>query len=518
MRPGRFLVVPLLAILALLVVQAWGAVLEPTPVITDTSDDLRRIVWRGAVQPDGVVAVELRLEFRDDEERDLGFDLPADAQQVRVDGVPVAVSDFSNGPVGVFQGTASISYEVAGAVRRFEDGALVELGMYPSLISYTGLGDTEVQGVLSWYDDSGSWDHRFIVPPLHDIRAERIIASGADGAAVRFTAAGFPWRDATMLAELTSSAVPSAPVVAGTVDDAFDARRAELTEGPLEDGEPDDYTPVRQLVAAVLLSAWLGLLLTWLVPRWRRAAAEQAGAAAGVPDEIHEPPSALPPAVVGMLVGTSGGGERSVVAGTLLGLAARREIRIDGIDSERFTLRIPASTSGVDEFERLLLTALRPQGQAAAEVMLTGPPLWSDGPHPFVRPMRRAMHKRARGDGLTTPAFSPVVLLVAAVVMGVTALVGSGGRSTVAVVALIAGPVLAIGAGLAAGFALTRRGRRARAEWVAYGRFLRESGSLADLGVPAIAVWGPHLAYGAVLGVCPTAARALSPRFDRKPV
>ena len=96
-----------------------------------------------------------------------------------------------------------------------------------------------------------------------------------------------------------------------------------------------------------------------------------------------------------MLVGGSGGGDRSVVAGTLLGLAARREIRIDGIDSERFALRIPSSTVGGDDFERLLLTALRPQGQAAAEVTLTGPPLWSDGPHPWLRPLRQAMAKRA---------------------------------------------------------------------------------------------------------------------------
>lgn len=116
---------------------------------------------------------------------------------------------------------------------------------------------------------------------------------------------------------------------------------------------------------------------------------------------------------------------------------------------------------------------------------------------------------------MTTPVFSPLVLLLAAVLMGITALVGSGGRSILAMVVLVGGPVLAISAGLTAGSALTRQGRRVRAEWVAFGRFLRESGSLADLGVPAIAVWGQHLAYGTVLGACPTAARALSPRFGR---
>ena len=85
-------------------------VLEPTPVITDTNDDLRRIVWRASVQSDGVVAVAIDLEFRNDDERNIGFTLPGGAQQVRVDGRPVLVSDFSDGPVGTFRGVASISY------------------------------------------------------------------------------------------------------------------------------------------------------------------------------------------------------------------------------------------------------------------------------------------------------------------------------------------------------------------------------------------------------------------------
>ncbi len=276
--------------------------------------------------------------------------------------------------MGAFRGTARLSYEVVGAVRRFDDGALVDLAMYSGLISSTGLGDTEVQGVLWWLEDSGSGDVRFIVPPLRDIRAETIIGRAASGGAVRFTAAGFPWHDATLLAELSPSAASSIPVSEGSADDVFGVRRAELTKGPLANGDPSRYTPVRQLVTAALLTVWFALLLGWLVPRWRRAAVEPAGATEGVPEEITEPPSELPPAVVGMLVGLIGSGDRSVVAGTLLGLAARREVRIDGIDAERFTLRIPASTVGVDEFERLLLSALRPQGQAAAEVTSPGRP------------------------------------------------------------------------------------------------------------------------------------------------
>jgi hypothetical protein len=192
------------------------------------------------------------------------------------------------------------------------------------------------------------------------------------------------------------------------------------------------------------------------------------------------------PALVGVVVGASGRGDRSALAGTLLDLAHRGVIRLDGLDAQR------------------------PQGQVGATATLTGPPLWGAGTPALERRLRRVGRLSARRAGLVRVTLSALVLLPATVAMGLVAVIGAGGLSALGWFAVFGGPVLALGATYLTGWSLTRSGQRQRDQWVGFGRWLRDNSELAEVGAPAVAVWGDVLAYAAVLGAAAAAARALS--------
>jgi uncharacterized membrane protein len=61
------------------------------------------------------------------------------------------------------------------------------------------------------------------------------------------------------------------------------------------------------------------------------------------------------------------------------------------------------------------------------------------------------------------------------------------------------------------GYVLSTKGHRAKAEWQAFGRYTQQQGDLADVDPAGIVIWGPYLAYGAALGLAPTATHALAP-------
>jgi hypothetical protein len=147
-----------------------------------------------------------------------------------------------------------------------------------------------------------------------------------------------------------------------------------------------------------------------------------------------------------------------------------------------------------------------------ATATLTGPPLWADDSEALVRRLRGLLLREGRRRDLVRVTLSVLVLLPAALAMGVVAVIGSEGASPLAWTAAIGGPVVALLAGALTGVSLTRAGRRERRAWSAYGDWLRRHAELGDVGAPGVAVWGDVLAYAAVLGAAPHAARALSPR------
>jgi hypothetical protein len=262
----------------------------------------------------------------------------------------------------------------------------------------------------------------------------------------------------------------------------------------------------------VILTAMWVLLVAWIA--FRIAAARRA-LAADRPDEplvgsaAFSPPSTLEPALVAVVVGDTGTGKRSAVAATLLSLAHRDVIRIEGLDSRRYTLTVPPGARGATPFEEAVLAELRPQGQVTSTATFTGPPLWGDGADGVSRRLTRVAAKQAYKTRLLRVTLAMTVLLPASVAMGVVALIGSGGTSVLAWIVAIAGPILGLFAARLTGANLTARGQAERAQWLQYRNWLRRNSELDQVGAPGIAVWGEPLVYGAALGAAPVAAEDL---------
>ena len=64
----------------------------------------------------------------------------------------------------------------------------------------------------------------------------------------------------------------------------------------------------------------------------------------------------------------------------------------------------------------------------------------------------------------------------------------------------------------ASGYRLSAPGVAYRAQWVAFGRYIRAHKSLRDVGPAGVAVWGPNLVYGVLVGEGDKTAHALAPR------
>jgi uncharacterized membrane protein len=75
----------------------------------------------------------------------------------------------------------------------------------------------------------------------------------------------------------------------------------------------------------------------------------------------------------------------------------------------------------------------------------------------------------------------------------------------------IAAQILGTAICLVSGRALTRSGRRHRALWGAFRRYIHHHGQLDGVGPAGIVMWGPYLAYGVVPGEADDAARLLTP-------
>ena len=212
------------------------------------------------------------------------------------------------------------------------------------------------------------------------------------------------------------------------------------------------------------------------------------------------------------MVGGEGPGDRSVVAGTLLELARRGVITIDGIDSERFVLEIPPGARGRTTFEEAVLATLRPQGQLGASATLSGPPLWGPDGAVVARRLARVLTREGMKAGLIRRTLSILILVPVSVAMGVVAVVGSDGLSGLGLFAAVVGPILAVVAALLTGMSLTGRGHRERVQWERYADWLRSNSQLRRVGAPGVATWGDVLPHAAALGAAPIAAKALSPR------
>ena len=279
-----------------------------------------------------------------------------------------------------------------------------------------------------------------------------------------------------------------------------------------------DYALRFGIAAAIALAAWLALLGLFAIAT--RARTPPPG------PEALELPGDEPPAVVAMLTDGWEVGHEAVPA-TLIDLAARKIVAIEGVGPERFVVRLRpnASTAGLTFYEQQVLSHVRglasPDGTVPCEALTTGPEGDSVA---WWKRFQASVVEDARDRGLSRGRWSRWMLAV----LGATALV----PAALAALALVTvppeegaeeeNPVGAfIGATAIAWFPLmalprklraereTPAGREAAAKWLGLREHLDATGGFASAPPAAVAIWDRFLSYGAALGVAGAAVRAL---------
>ena len=145
------------------------------------------------------------------------------------------------------------------------------------------------------------------------------------------------------------------------------------------------------------------------------------------------------------------------MAATLLRLATRGVIGIEGIDSERYTLTI-LPRHGETAFEEAVLDELRPQGKLTATATLTGPPC-GERRRVDLRGLTRIAVKEAKQARLVRVTLTALsVLIPASLAMGIVALIASDGTSWLAWMVTVVGPLLALVATVPTGVNLSGQG------------------------------------------------------------
>jgi hypothetical protein len=510
--------VVLLVALALLPLQAWLQVGRADIRYWQPVDGLAGITWSAAVSPDGRLSVSIVYDFGDDQVRNSSIRLPSGSGVLRTDGNATAARSGRFAEVQA-QSTLTVTYERVGAVTRYSDGVIVDFdgtensdqALFPCARCYLGVdeyGNAALSGALFADDVSGA---RFALGGLDQLHG------GNDDRALRFLGV-MPGADsASLIAWLPLTAAPDAPTRPGVPDAIRGETAAQVWDASLEaaDGElvevREPSVPIGRVALSVMLSAMWLLMVAWVVRRLlaaRRVLNAERPDAQPARDAAFSPPSDLEPAVVSVLVGGAGPGDRSAVAAVLLGLAERGAIHIEGADSRRYTLTIPAGVSG-NVFEEVVLSELRPQGKKTSTATLTGPPLWGAGGASVERRLARVAGNAAREAQLMRVTLTAWVLVPASFAMGLVAVVGSSGSSRLAVTMTLLGPLVAVVATVLTGTSWTAKGRAEREQWLAYGSWLRTNSQLHGVGAPGIATWGKPLVYATVLGAAPTAAGAL---------
>lgn len=279
-----------------------------------------------------------------------------------------------------------------------------------------------------------------------------------------------------------------------------------------------EYAARFGIAAAVAVGAWLVLL--GLLAVATRARTPDAGPGA------LELPGAEPPAVVAMLTDGWEVGREAVPA-TLIDLAARKVLAIEGVGPDRFVVRLrPASATPPDltPYEDQVLDHVRrlasADGTVPCEALTTGPEDESKG---WWGRFERAVVKDSRDRGLSRGRWSKWMLGL----LGAVALV----PAVLAALAVATAPQddtedenpigVFLGVTAMGWFGLmavpgklraerdTPAGREAAARWLGLRDHLEGSGGFTDAPPAAVAIWDRYLSYGAALGVAAGAVRAL---------
>ena len=277
---------------------------------------------------------------------------------------------------------------------------------------------------------------------------------------------------------------------------------------PLDDMGGDFGNTILVFIAGLIIVPTLLITVVVLLRGSKRRRADDE-AVAVVPRELPEPPTRDDAALVATVVG-EGTASRRAVAGTVLELADRGVLDVQEYGS-KLVISVPPRANGTTPEDALVLGSLRELADDSGAV--TGPPIWH-GKVAWWRDFARSARSRALTAGLVQTRL-PFIGLILFTVMIATAVSMIFFSRTAVFVGCI---VLANGfphlIARASGFRLTTKGQVERAQWLAFGRHLRALRSVRDVGPAAVAMWGPNLVYGVVLGEAPRAARPLTPDGD----
>lgn len=261
----------------------------------------------------------------------------------------------------------------------------------------------------------------------------------------------------------------------------------------------------------IILSVVAGLLV---IPAWAlfavvmlRRLRTRGDVTTDVPDELPEPPSTHDPAVIATVIGDGQPGVRAI-AGTALALAARRVISINEY-GDNVVVQIPPDAVGENHCEILVLGGLREQAEPNGDI--TGRTIWKERVG-WWSEFRQGARARATESGLveTRIPFAALMIVLVFTATGFSLLYFERIPVFVGSIVFANGAPHLVARG--SGYRLTDSGKRLQAAWRAFGRYLYRHDSFRDAGPGGVVVWGPHLVYGAVLGVAERAAGPLTPR------
>lgn len=282
----------------------------------------------------------------------------------------------------------------------------------------------------------------------------------------------------------------------------------------------------QDLAAQALVVAAVVALAVWAILVAALAVATRARTPEPRPAGL-EPGGEEPPAVVALLCnGWRLGGE--AVPATLVDLAARKVVRFERTDADRFEVHLAgaaAATEALAPYERQVLDHVRglaEGGVVPCEALTTGP---QDQSRRWLTRFQRAVVDDARARGVSRPRWSRPMTLTVGIVAVAPAALAAG-----AVVALSEesttsssdDPVGAfIGLGVVAWGVLMAVFRMLRAErdtdeglaaagrWLGLAENLEAAGSFPDLPPTAVAIWDRYLAYAVAFGLAATTVHAV---------
>ena len=449
------------------------------------------------VEPTGDVDMSLTVEYPNDDGGSLRLGAPTLGQvtDVRLRTIPRTATG-EHVDLDVQDRGAVIDWVVHGEVERYADAAIVTIRLWtpPQHVSghdqrvpVTGVVFIPAApiGKVRWHGASPA-----------GTRVEKIVS----GNAINFSGEIGTATTSELTFLLPSDSVPNAPLLAGASRVAsYESRQAPLDDadariaGDLRNDKRREDLFAGLYWGAVGLEIAVPFLITLLA--LARTASVRRRATEGVPDELSDPPSDLDPAVVSLLHADGQDIGNEAIAATILDLGDRHALDIEGITSERYTIRVKGSSSQPGEEE--LLAALA--HHAGPGGVLTGPPLGLSKDDVWWGTLRNDVVAIARTEGLLRRRYRSGVWITAVVALAFTTLPLYARSPETVVGGLVVGTILA-SLPFIGGYVLTPEGHRERARWEAYRRHLL-AGDLGDVGVPGIVVWEQALVYGAALGV-----------------